>query len=96
MGARLSEDPSVSVLVLEAGGEEEHYWYSHIPGFAPHLQVSDFDWEYKTEPQKYCCDALVNKVGITRILEQVWHASSFSKVDGLEARVWEVAAVTTT
>lgn len=97
MGARLSEDPSASVLVLEAGGEEDYYWFSHIPGFAPHLQIGDFDWEYKTEPQKFCCNAFVNRVGQcgSKYLKRC-KALSFRKVDGLGARASEVAAATTT
>lgn len=62
MAARLSEDPSVSVLLLEAGGEEDDYWFSHIPGLATGLQLTDFDWKYLTEPQKHCCGALKNRV----------------------------------
>lgn len=52
VAARLSENPDVSVLVLEAGGEENELFYSHIPGSVAFLQKTSMDWQYFTVPQK--------------------------------------------
>ncbi|GAC1395779.1 MAG: GMC family oxidoreductase N-terminal domain-containing protein [Mycobacterium sp.] len=48
---RLSEDPSVSVLVLEAGPRDKGK-FIHIPAGFAKLFRSDVDWDYLTEPQK--------------------------------------------
>lgn len=53
---RLSEDPSKSVLLIEAGGYET--FQSEIPMLAARLQLSDWDWQYHTEPQKYACKGM--------------------------------------
>lgn len=53
---RLSEDPKVKVLLLEAGGYE--VYQSEIPMLAARLQLSEYDWQYKTEPQKYACQGM--------------------------------------
>lgn len=50
LAARLSEDPSTNVLLLEAGGRDWHP-YIHLPvGFAK-LTDSRVTWGYHTEPQ---------------------------------------------
>lgn len=53
---RLSEDPNVKVLLLEAGGSETPI--SDVPLLAGFLQQSSLDWSYKTVPQEHCCSAL--------------------------------------
>lgn len=53
---RLSEDPRVKVLLLEAGGYEN--LQSEIPVLAPLIQFTELDWQYRTERQKYSCFAL--------------------------------------
>ncbi|KAL1129799.1 hypothetical protein AAG570_012743 [Ranatra chinensis] len=45
---RLSENPSWTVLLLEAGGDETEI--SDVPSLAGYLQLSDLDWKYKTAP----------------------------------------------
>ncbi|XP_046430767.1 glucose dehydrogenase [FAD, quinone]-like [Neodiprion fabricii] len=45
---RLTEIPGWNVLVLEAGGEE--IFLTEIPLLAPVLDVTSFNWGYKTEP----------------------------------------------
>jgi choline dehydrogenase len=50
---RLSRDPSVSVLLLEAGGEDKHFWI-HVPvGMAYLLGNKDVDWCYQSEPEPF-------------------------------------------
>ncbi|MEM1306167.1 MAG: GMC family oxidoreductase N-terminal domain-containing protein, partial [Pseudomonadota bacterium] len=47
---RLSEDPDVRVLLLEAGGRDINPWI-HIPvGYFKTLHNPNTDWCYKTEP----------------------------------------------
>lgn len=53
---RLSENPHIKVLLLEAGGYEN--WQSEIPIMASRLQMTAQDWQYYTEPQKHSCFAL--------------------------------------
>ncbi|XP_001604519.1 neither inactivation nor afterpotential protein G [Nasonia vitripennis] len=51
MASRLSEDPNVTVLLVEAGGYFN--WLSSIPLAAPALQKTHVDWGYKTESQAF-------------------------------------------
>lgn len=50
LAARLSEDPSRQVVLIEAGGEatDPDIWN---PGAWPALQGRSYDWDYRTEPQ---------------------------------------------
>jgi choline dehydrogenase len=48
---RLSEDPSVEVVVLEAGPRDKDK-FVHIPAGFSKLMRSTVDWDYRTEPQK--------------------------------------------
>ena len=50
MAARLSEDPSAKVILLEAGGEDKNMWI-HIPlGFGKTFADPRVNWCYETEP----------------------------------------------
>ncbi len=51
IAARLTEDPGVSVLLLEAGGEAEADEIS-IPAAFPNLFKTKWDWNYSTSEQK--------------------------------------------
>jgi choline dehydrogenase len=51
VAARLSEDPSTSVLLLEAGGEAVGDEIS-IPAAFPNLFKTRWDWNYTTTEQK--------------------------------------------
>lgn len=55
---RLSENPKVSVLLLEAGPDENEV--SDVPSFAAYLQLSNLDWAYKTEPSNTACLGMIN------------------------------------
>lgn len=50
VAARLSEDPSVKVLLLEAGGRSDHFLVSMPAGFAKMLTNPKYDWAYLQEP----------------------------------------------
>src|SRR5260221_1005691 len=47
---RLSADPSVTVLVLEAGGSDAHPYIRAPAGFLKTFQDPRFNWCYSTEP----------------------------------------------
>ena len=53
LAARLSEDPSVSVLLLEAGGKSVHPNVAIPAAFAKQFKTR-LDWEYATEPEPGC------------------------------------------
>ncbi|MEM9599923.1 MAG: GMC family oxidoreductase N-terminal domain-containing protein, partial [Pseudomonadota bacterium] len=56
---RLSADPDISVLLLEAGGSHEH-WTVRIPGgMVANIVMKARNWDYETVPQK----ALNNRQG---------------------------------
>ncbi len=51
LAARLSEDPSVTVVLLEAGPPDSDPWI-HIPaGYARLFASGKFDWKFATEPE---------------------------------------------
>ncbi len=50
LAARLSEDPSVSVLLLEAGGPDKALEL-HVPAAFSKLFRGPYDWNYDTVPQ---------------------------------------------
>ena len=50
LAARLSEDPNVTVVVLEAGGPDRNIWI-HIPiGYGKTIVDPSVNWMYETEP----------------------------------------------
>lgn len=50
---RLSQDPSVKVLLLEAGGKDDHWWI-HVPVGVPYLLGNNkVDWCYRSEPEPF-------------------------------------------
>ncbi len=51
LAARLSADPAVRVLVLEAGGSDRHL-YVQIPAAFVRLGGPRFNWGFETEPQR--------------------------------------------
>uniref|UniRef100_A0A182XCN7 Glucose-methanol-choline oxidoreductase N-terminal domain-containing protein n=1 Tax=Anopheles quadriannulatus TaxID=34691 RepID=A0A182XCN7_ANOQN len=57
---RLSEDPSVSVLILELGRGERPA-FSEPPMLGPMLMASDYSFGYETERQKYGCLGLTDR-----------------------------------
>ncbi|XP_067122989.1 glucose dehydrogenase [FAD, quinone]-like [Centruroides vittatus] len=59
LASRLSEDPDISVLLLEAGGMPS--FETEIPILASELQMSHLDWSYLTVPQQESCFGLIDK-----------------------------------
>lgn len=59
VASRLTEQPDWNLLLLEAGGDETNL--SDIPVLAAYLQLSELDWQYKTEPQPSACLAFNDK-----------------------------------
>lgn len=53
VASRLSEMEDWNVLLLEAGGDETEL--SDVPLFAGYLQLTQLDWQYKTESQDDAC-----------------------------------------
>ena len=54
LASRLSADPKVRVLLLEAGPEPRSMWIG-IPGAVSKLLVKGpYNWAYMTEPEPYC------------------------------------------
>ena len=51
VASRLSEDPSVSVLLVEAGGSNQSFRVRWPMATCPTLQNSARDWAYRTAPQ---------------------------------------------
>ncbi|MBC6439547.1 MAG: choline dehydrogenase [Rhodospirillales bacterium] len=52
LAARLSEEPDVRVLLLEAGGSTDH-WSIRMPaGFGMHFLGGPYNWSYRSVPQK--------------------------------------------
>ncbi|MGI4807869.1 MAG: GMC family oxidoreductase, partial [Janthinobacterium lividum] len=51
MAARLSEDPAIRVILLEAGPPDRDPWI-HIPaGYARLFASGRYDWKFATEPE---------------------------------------------
>lgn len=62
VAARLSEDPDVTVLLLEAGGSDDRL-NSNIPAAALKLQRDpEVDWCYQTVPQAHAQGNMANRV----------------------------------
>ncbi len=62
MAARLSEDPGVTVAVLEAGDDDSAHPENKIPIVCHTAQNTVYDWAYRTVPQEKSCKGLKNNV----------------------------------
>ncbi len=58
VAARLSEDPSVSVLLVEAGGDGN--LVSNVPALQGMNMNGEIDWSYRTKPDGRTCLGIVN------------------------------------
>ncbi|GLV30947.1 choline dehydrogenase [Sphingobium sp. TomTYG75] len=57
---RLSADPAIKVLLLEAGGRDINPLIHMPAGFFPMLQAGMVSWKYQTAPQKHLDDRVLN------------------------------------
>ena len=48
---RLSADPNLSVLLLEAGGQDDYFWIDIPVGYLYTINNPRADWCFKTEPE---------------------------------------------
>jgi choline dehydrogenase len=55
LAARLTEDPAVRVLVIEAGGKSKHPNVTIPAAFAKQFKTK-LDWDYSTEPEPGCAN----------------------------------------
>ncbi|WP_326680991.1 GMC family oxidoreductase [Streptomyces sp. NBC_01237] len=53
LAARLSEDPEVSVCLVEAGPRDDHADI-HVPIRFPEFFQTQYDWAYRSEQEKFC------------------------------------------
>ncbi|GAA6040825.1 hypothetical protein JCM8097_007732 [Rhodosporidiobolus ruineniae] len=51
LASRLSEDPSISVLLIEAGESDQKLLFSKVPAGFPNLMKGAYDWNFETTPQ---------------------------------------------
>ena len=51
VATRLTEDPQVTVLLLEAGGEDETIWTKIPLGFAKTITDERYVWNFETDPE---------------------------------------------
>jgi choline dehydrogenase len=51
---RLTADPSVRVLLLEAGGSDNRFWVKTPAGLPYLLGNKEVDWCYESEPEPFC------------------------------------------
>ena len=62
LAARLSEDPSVTVALLEAGPDNDKFPEANMPLAFTSLAKSDIDWQYETVKQEKSCWGLQKQV----------------------------------
>ena len=53
---RLSEDPNVKVLLLEAGGKDSNFWINIPVGFKKTMDMPGLNWLFDSEPEAYTYD----------------------------------------
>jgi len=53
VAARLSEDPNTNVLLLEAGGQDDHIFLKMPLAFLKAMPDPRFNWTYWTEPEPH-------------------------------------------
>lgn len=61
LASRLSENPDVTVLLLEAGGDDRGDERISVPAFATLLRRSDRDWDYSTTTQKHGMEGFIDR-----------------------------------
>jgi len=64
---RLTEIDDWNVLLIEAGGDETEI--SDVPLLAAYLQLTQLDWQYKSEPQDTACLGEYTRINKRRIMD---------------------------
>ncbi len=94
---RLTEDPSVSVLVLEYGGSDRSVIIQMPSAFSLPMNTKRFNWHYETEPEPYLdgrrlhCPrgkVLGGSSSINGLVYIRGHAYDFDEWESLGARGW--------
>ncbi|KAF9429525.1 hypothetical protein BGZ94_010418 [Podila epigama] len=62
LASRLSEDPNVRVLVLEAGDDHDENFAVKTPMLCSMLYGTDCDWQLKTVPQVHANNRVLNQI----------------------------------
>ena len=57
---RLSADPSIRVLLLEAGGQDDWFWIDIPVGYLYTIANPRTDWCYKTQPDEHLAGRSIN------------------------------------
>lgn len=100
LAARLSEDPSVSVLVLEYGGSDRSVIIQMPSAFSLPMNTKRFNWHYETAPEKHLNDrrlhcprgkVLGGSSSINGLVYIRGHAYDFDEWESLGARDWGYA-----
>ncbi|XP_071113299.1 glucose dehydrogenase [FAD, quinone]-like [Haliotis cracherodii] len=63
LASRLSENGDVTVLLIEAGGDDRNQKSLDTPLMVASNQMDKFDWAYLTEPQQHAHSGLIEKRG---------------------------------
>ena len=85
---RISADPNVTILLIEAGGNERDFFDARIPYLAPQLAGTAADWNYTTVPQTGYNDRTLNFTrghalgGSSTIKYMAYNLASNDKYDG--------------
>ena len=62
IASRLAQDKDTTILLIEAGENPELNPNIDIPIFADKVRGSEWDWSYKTTPQKHACRSHEDRV----------------------------------
>ena len=60
VATRLSEDKSVSVLLIEAGGSDKNIFIKMPPALGIPMNTRKFNWGFKSEPERFLNDRVMN------------------------------------
>ena len=77
LAARLSEDSSLQVAVLEAGPDDDEFPETDLPINYFNLKTTEVDWAYKTVPRKHACAGLKERVYGLQLVIIVWDLMTY-------------------
>ena len=102
LAARLSEDPDVNVLLVEAGGNNRHLYTTMPSAFYLPIGTKRFDWRFESEPEpnlgnrRLACPRGRGLGGSSAINGMVYvrgHRCDFERWQSLGADNWDYAHV---